>query len=133
MKNLRILPLVLSLLFLFGCDLIDQIKGLEAIDFDIEIVRSVPVDIDEDDPLTINETFTLDDGWDKQGTLGIEIDIYVDGNINTSIHTSCSEPIYVGMVSGDFMITAGESKDGGALGEDCELTCETPAPALNKL
>jgi hypothetical protein len=60
MKKLRILSLVLSLLFLFGCNLIDQIKGLEEIDFDIELVTSVPVDVDEDDPLTINETFTLD-------------------------------------------------------------------------
>ena len=60
MKNLRILPLILSLIFLLGCDLIDQIKGLEEIDFDIELVKTIPVNIDADDPKTVNETFTID-------------------------------------------------------------------------
>jgi hypothetical protein len=60
MKNLRILPLILLLLLLFRCDLIDRIKGLEEIDFDIELFKTVPVDVDEDDPLTISKTFTID-------------------------------------------------------------------------
>ena len=60
MKNLRILPLFLALIFLFGCDLIDKIKGLEEIDFDIELFKSIPVAVAADDPNTINETFTVD-------------------------------------------------------------------------
>lgn len=55
------------------------------------------------------------EGKDKQGTTGPEIIIYVNGIEQTRIHTSCSEPIYVGMVSGDFEIIAGESRNGGPL------------------
>jgi len=60
MKNLRILPLILLILFLFRCDLIDKIKGLEEIDFDIELFKAVPVAVSADDPLTVSETFTID-------------------------------------------------------------------------
>jgi len=60
MKNLRILPLILSLICLLGCDLIDKIKGLEEFDFDIELIKTVPVSIAVDDPSSVNETFTLD-------------------------------------------------------------------------
>ncbi|MFH1701635.1 MAG: SdrD B-like domain-containing protein [Candidatus Zixiibacteriota bacterium] len=54
-------------------------------------------------------------GYDKDGTMGTEISIFVDGSLNTKIHTSCSQPIYIGMVSGDFEILDGYSKDGGQL------------------
>jgi hypothetical protein len=60
MKNLRILPLLLALLFLFGCNLIDKIKGVQEFDFDVELTTSVSVNIDETDPNSVNETFTLD-------------------------------------------------------------------------
>jgi len=57
-------------------------------------------------------------GNDKHGTVGTEISLYVDNELNTKIHTSCSQPIYIGMTSGDFEITAGSSRNGGKL---CEM------------
>ncbi len=57
-------------------------------------------------------------GWDKHGTLGTEINIYVDGGEPTMIHTSCSQPIAIGMVFGDFEIIDGNSRNGGQL---CEI------------
>jgi len=50
-----------------------------------------------------------------QGTLGTEIDVSVNGSPQVTIHTSCSQPIGPGMVFGDFVVTAGESKQGGPL------------------
>ncbi|MFC1534614.1 SdrD B-like domain-containing protein [Thermodesulfobacteriota bacterium] len=58
-------------------------------------------------------------GIDKKGTLGTEITLYVDGVENTKIHTSCSRPIGPGMISGDFKVVEGYSKDGGLL---CPIT-----------
>ena len=49
------------------------------------------------------------------GTLGTEIRISVDGAENTTIHTSCSQPIGPGLVSGDFKVLAGASRHGGLL------------------
>lgn len=57
-------------------------------------------------------------GVDHQGTLSPDIDILVNGVINGEYHTSCSVPIGIGSVSGDFEIVAGFSRSGGAL---CEL------------
>ncbi len=54
-------------------------------------------------------------GTDKKATLGTEIEIYVGGALNTKIHTSCSQPIGPGLVAGDFLVTAGASRNGGAL------------------
>ncbi|MGA1867590.1 MAG: hypothetical protein ACMUJM_03485 [bacterium] len=59
-------------------------------------------------------TFTFF-GQDKDGTLGTEIFIYVDGEFNTKIHTSCSQPIGPGMTFGSFTVKEGFSKDGGPL------------------
>jgi hypothetical protein len=60
------------------------------------------------------EMFTFT-GNDKDGTLGTNIDLFVDGAASTSIHTSCSRPIGPGQVYGPFLITAGASLTGGAL------------------
>ena len=49
------------------------------------------------------------------GTMGSEIDVYVNGVLNTSIHTSCSQPIFPGLVSGDFTVVSGVSKDNGPI------------------
>ena len=55
-------------------------------------------------------------GKDDKGTLGTEITIYVDGIENTKMHTSCSDPnVIPGHVSGDFLVTAGSSRNGGTL------------------
>lgn len=57
-----------------------------------------------------------------KGSLGTEISIYVDGALNTKIHTSCSVAVEVGMAFGDFVVLAGTSKNGGPLcgGDDCQ-------------
>ena len=39
-------------------------------------------------------------GLDKKGTLGTEIIITVNGELNTKIHTSCSQPIGPAYLSG---------------------------------
>ena len=49
------------------------------------------------------------------GTLGTEIEIFVDGVSQTVIHTSCSLPVGPGLISGDFEVMAGFSQQGGAL------------------
>jgi hypothetical protein len=54
-------------------------------------------------------------GTDKKGTLGTEIKIYVNGNLDTKIHTSCSQPIGPGLVSGSFEVISGNSRNGGPL------------------
>ena len=54
-------------------------------------------------------------GYDKRGTLGTTIDLYVDGALDTDIHTSCSRPIFVGLVAGSFEVVAGASRNGRAL------------------
>jgi hypothetical protein len=50
-----------------------------------------------------------------KGTLGTEIRLFIDGVENTSIHTSCSVDIGPGLVSGQFTVLAGASKNGGPL------------------
>jgi hypothetical protein len=49
------------------------------------------------------------------GTLGTEINIYVDGNHDAFLHTSCSAPVGPGTVAGSFTVVAGESRHGGPL------------------
>ncbi len=74
---------------------------------------------DSDDTPLVDGQFTFT-GTDN-GTLGTEISIYVDGVLNTKIHTSCSQPIGPGLISGDFEVIEGYSKDGG-------LMCPIPEP-----
>lgn len=54
-------------------------------------------------------------GTDKKSTLGTEISIFVNGSLNTKIHTSCSQPIGPGLVSGGFKVVSGNSRNGGPL------------------
>jgi len=61
-------------------------------------------------------------GYD--GTLGTEIKIYLNGTLHTTIHTSCSQPIGPGLTSGQFLVVAGESKQGGTL---CALCTAAPS------
>lgn len=49
------------------------------------------------------------------GTLGTEIRIKVNGIDNAAMHTSCSQPIGPGLVSGDFEVLEGASSGGGLL------------------
>jgi len=64
-------------------------------------------------------------GIDDKGTLGTEITLYVDGVEHTKIHTSCSRPIGPGLVSGDFVVVSGYSREGGEL---CPVDPDTPEP-----
>lgn len=54
-------------------------------------------------------------GTDKKGSLGTEIIIKVNGEEHTRIHTSCSVPLGPGMISGDFEVVRGSSRNGGEL------------------
>jgi len=54
-------------------------------------------------------------GDDKKGTMGTEISIFVDGELNVKIHTSCSQEIEIGMIFGDFEIVDGYSRNGGQI------------------
>jgi len=64
--------------------------------------------------LSPNEKFIIS-GTGKHGRLNNQIDLYVNDNYNTGIHTSCSKPIEVGMDFGNFTITDGYSRKGGQL------------------
>lgn len=58
------------------------------------------------------EMFVLE-GFDKDGTLGTEIYISVEGNLNTTIDTGCTEPNILGYTYGDFTVEGGASLNGG--------------------
>ena len=60
------------------------------------------------------ETFSFT-GSGKDGKIGTEITIKVNGQVNTKLHTSCSKPIGPGLVAGDLKVVAGRSKEGGLL------------------
>lgn len=64
------------------------------------------------DKLIPGELFNLY-GFDVNGTLGGEIHISVNGEHNTTIDTSCSEPNILGYTYGDFTIEGGSSLNGG--------------------
>ncbi len=68
--------------------------------FDETIVNAVPFYF-EHDP--------------SESTMGTKIKLSVNGGSLFEIHTSCSQPILVGMLFGDFKIIAGESLNGGPL------------------
>ncbi|NQV33175.1 MAG: hypothetical protein HQ515_10805 [Phycisphaeraceae bacterium] len=72
--------------------------------------------LDQGDPFT----FT---GLDDKGTLGTEISVFINNALNTKIHTSCSKPIYPGMISGLFEVVEGHSLEGGLI---CPLDTELP-------
>jgi hypothetical protein len=72
--------------------------------------------------LAEGELFTFV-GHDDKGTLGTEISLFINGELNTTIHTSCSKPIYPGMKSGLFEVVEGHSLEGGIL---CPLDAEPP-------
>ena len=73
--------------------------------------------------LETGDLFTIV-GTDNNGTLGTEISLFVDGVLNTKIHTSCSQPVYAGLMSGLFVVDEGYSLEGGLL---CPLGTE-PEP-----
>ena len=69
------------------------------------------------------------DGMKKRTVNGWQVELrrgrlYVDGELNTKIHTSCSQPIGPGLVSGDFLVVAGESREGGEGRREAEADAE---------
>ncbi|MCP4548000.1 MAG: hypothetical protein GY835_16165 [bacterium] len=74
--------------------------------------------------LVTGDEFTFN-GIRNDGTMHPEISCWVDGDRNVKIHTSCSRPIGVGMIAGDFEVVSGYSRNGGLLcpidggGDDC--------------
>jgi len=97
--------------------LILQYDGTDAAQVKVEQKKNHDVVFDE--WVEPGEQFQIF-GTDK-GTLGTEIKIYVDGDENAKIHTSCSKPIGPGLVKGDFQVIEGYSKNGGKL-------CPIPPP-----
>ncbi|HEX9736501.1 MAG TPA: hypothetical protein VGG06_31435, partial [Thermoanaerobaculia bacterium] len=68
------------------------------------------------------EPFTVF-GAGKDGRLGAQIKVRVEGKVRAKIHTSCSEPIGPGLVVGDFEVVDGFSRNGGRM---CPLPAEDP-------
>ncbi|MFC1716955.1 hypothetical protein ACFL6S_25025 [Candidatus Poribacteria bacterium] len=70
-----------------------------------------------DDTVVKGVPFSFSGEWKGKGTMGPEIGIFVDGSEDpvTCIHTSCSRLIGIGTKCGDFVVVAGESKEGGPL------------------
>ncbi len=64
-----------------------------------------------DDTYRISGPMKSDGSLDKLG----DFDIYVDGFENTSIHTSCSQPVDPGLTYGSFLVVAASSKDNGSV------------------
>jgi hypothetical protein len=55
------------------------------------------------DSVEYGDTICVDAGTNSK--LGVETEYYINGYLNVSIHTSCSQPIEPGMVKGAFIIT----------------------------
>ncbi|MCP4688858.1 MAG: hypothetical protein GY859_12460, partial [Desulfobacterales bacterium] len=88
-----------------------------------------------DEYVAPNEIFTCQ-GTEKDGALGPEVEISINGGPAAKIHTSCSKPIGPGLVVGNFMVIEAYSLKGGAVcpvgGLDLSLpTVEiAPNPAI---
>lgn len=67
-----------------------------------------------DQPVAPGEQFSFT-GSGSGGSLGTNTQIRINGVLHTTIHTSCSQPIGPGFVSGDFLVVSGASTDGGPL------------------
>jgi len=80
----------------------------------ITVVQKKDNDVVFDEIVSPGGSFAFS-GTDKDGILGTEIKVFVNGSLNTKIHTSCSQPIGPGLVFGDFEVVSGQSKDGGPL------------------
>ena len=89
-----------------------QYNGTEAAF--IEVVQKKPETTVFSGDVLPGETFSFV-GVDKKDTLGTEIRIFTNDLLNTKIHTSCSKPIGPGLVSGDFEVISGSSRNGGPL------------------
>ncbi len=91
--------------------------GQSAASLQVIAKRGPTTDLVFDDTLQPDQNFWLTGPLSGNGgfwgTLGTEIRLYVDGALHTRIHTSCSQPIGAGLISGDFQVLQAFSRDGG--------------------
>ncbi len=71
-------------------------------------------------------TFLGPGAFGFNGTLGMEIEIFVDGVLHTSVATDCSAEVGTGYVSGDFEVVWSYSRGGGQL---CPVGSTPPKPS----
>jgi len=96
--------------------------GLTSLTLQYNGTKSAQIEVTvgiENEQLFINDvesggTFEIS-GTGESGKLGKEINIWMDNILETTIHTSCSQPIGTGQTFEDFTVIAGESKDGGPI------------------
>ena len=84
------------------------------VDAEIKVFQKKGRDVIFLETVQPSETFTVVGTW-KRGALGTELLLYVNTDFNVQIHTSCSQPLFPGMIFGDFLLVAGESKTGGLI------------------
>ena len=83
-------------------------------------------DVYYDGPLQPGQTITLTP-LPGDNKLKNNLDFEIDGVLNADVHTSCSYPIYVGLIFGDFEITTGTSRNNGDFCEpETNATCSCP-------
>jgi len=100
-----------------GCDggLVSlTLKYIGQADQDIVVEGQITGDIFFDDTVSPDEEFTMAGTNGPGGRMDNTIDIYynTDQTPTTSIHISCSEPLDIGMIFGEFQIVAGVSRVG---------------------
>ncbi len=100
------------------------LKYLGSTDAIVKVVQKKDGAVVFNGPLAAGGTFSFS-GQDKNGTLTTEIAIYVDGVLNTNIHTSCSVDIGPGLIAGDFEVVEGASRGFPAL---CPVDTPPPPP-----
>lgn len=70
-----------------------------------------------EDNVDQGEQFTFT-GINPGSRMDNEISIYINNNLHTTLHTSCSQPINAGMAVGDLTLVSGQSVKGGYLCTD---------------
>ncbi|MFC1638802.1 hypothetical protein ACFL26_00845, partial [Patescibacteria group bacterium] len=93
----------------------------------IRVEQNRPEEDIFDELVLPGETFTFS-GTAKWGALGTEVSIYVNEEFNARIHTSCSEPVEIGMDFGSFTVMYGESRNNGPL---CHVSGNNPPVAVD--
>lgn len=82
-----------------------------------------------DNPVATNQTITIE-GTKNNGTFEEkELDLFINNTPHASLDVDCSNPIYVGLKVGDFVIVAGESRLGGSL--CCSNTNDNTKPTFS--
>jgi len=83
----------------------------------IKVIQSQDLVTIYDGLVAAGDYFSFD-GVRNGNAMGSRIRVYINGNFDTEIHTSCSQPIGPGTVWGNFTVESGESRNGGPLCPD---------------